>query len=92
MRLPLLPSFVPRILVFPFVVCRWKLLSGKHGCCGNEEELGVGNRVSCSARLFLCIFQRIDIRWDALVIYVVLLHLILQRQNIERMHSDTSGG
>ena len=54
------------------------MLSQHHGFSCNEEEGVRRYGVDRSLGFFLCILERVDIIGDALYVYMVVLHLVLQ--------------
>ena len=83
--LPFGPYVLVLVLVLPVFVCLGVSLSCDLCCAREEGECFVGDCAAGSPRLFLCIFKHINILWDPLYFKVIVLHLIMQRQEVKGM-------
>ena len=83
--LPVNPVFFVLGLILPVVVGSGLALSCDHCRARKEEERFVCNCLAGSPRLFLFILEHINILVDPLYFDVIVLHFIMQRQEVKGM-------
>ena len=82
---PFSPGFLFLGSIPSVVICPWVSLSCEHRCACEEEECFVGNCLDRSPRLLLCILEHINILEEPLYFEVIVLNIIMQRQEAKGM-------